>query len=175
MSLLAAAGIFLVLDVNSPLPGHHLNRYEPWTSYNQEYLKNILEVVDHFSSYNNTLAFFAGNEVINDKQSASASPVYVKAVVRDIKQYIANNLKRQIPVGYSAADDLEFRVPLSEYLECAAESKFDSVDFYGVNSYQWCGEQTFYTSGYNMLVDAYANYTKPVILSEYVILSMRIL
>lgn len=70
MSMLAAAGIYLVLDVNSPLPDHHLNRNEPWLSYNNKYLENVLRIVEQFSYYNNTLGFFAGNEVINDETSA---------------------------------------------------------------------------------------------------------
>ena len=38
MSYLAAAGIYLILDVNSPLDGQNLNRYEPWTTYTEAYL-----------------------------------------------------------------------------------------------------------------------------------------
>ncbi|ABN66293.2 Glycolipid anchored surface protein 4 precursor, partial [Scheffersomyces stipitis CBS 6054] len=167
MSLLASAGIYLVLDVNSPLPNKHLNRYEPWTSYNIDYLGNVFKVVEQFSYYNNTLGFFAGNEIVNDVTSAKNSPIYVKAVVRDIKMYIEYNSPRPIPVGYSAADDLMYRMPFSEYLECYNENPAESVDFYGVNSYQWCGEQTFYTSGYNILADDYSDYTRPVFFSEY--------
>ncbi|GEQ67174.1 hypothetical protein JCM33374_g837 [Metschnikowia sp. JCM 33374] len=155
MTMLAAAGIYLVLDVNSPVQNRHLNRYEPWSTYTKEYLNNVFQVVQQFSTYNNTLAFFAGNEIINDVLSASKSPVYVKAVVRDIKQYIRSNSPRIIPVGYSAADDLNYRIPLTRYLECATKDSTEAIDFYGVNSYQWCGEQTFYTSGYSALVDAY--------------------
>lgn len=166
MTMLAYAGIYLVLDVNSPLPGHHINRYEPWTTYTAEYLRNVFLVVHQFSGYNNTLAFFAGNEIVNDPLSASKSPAYVKAVVRDIKQYIRSNCPRLVPVGYSAADDLRYRVPLSRYMECTVKDAADSVDFYGVNSYQWCGEQTFYSSGYNLLVEAYADYSKPLFFSE---------
>ena len=70
MSLLASAGIYLVLDVNSPLLSHHLNRYEPWTSYNVDYMTNVFKVVNQFSAYNNTLGFFAGNEIVNDEMSA---------------------------------------------------------------------------------------------------------
>lgn len=73
MSMLAAAGIYLVLDVNSPLPNHHLNRYEPWNTYNLDYLENIFKVVEQFSYYNNTLGFFAGNEIVNDMISAKVS------------------------------------------------------------------------------------------------------
>lgn len=92
----------------------------------------------------------------------------MKAVIRDLKEYIKYNSPRFIPVGYSAADDLKFRISFSEFLACEKESAADSVDFYGVNSYQWCGEQTFYTSGYNILVDDYSDYDKPVFFSEYV-------
>lgn len=166
MTLLASAGIYLVLDVNSPLEGHHLNRYQPWTSYNKEYLENVYEVVDQFSAYNNTLGFFAGNEIVNDKLSAENSPPYIKAMVRDIKNYIEYHSPRPIPVGYSAADDLKYRVPLSDYLQCVKDDLSDAVDFYGVNSYQWCGDQTLESSGYDKLVEAYADYSRPVFFSE---------
>lgn len=68
--MLASAGIYLVLDVNSPLLGHHLNRYEPWTTYTEEYVNNVFKVIEQFSYYNNTLGFFAGNEIVNDAVSA---------------------------------------------------------------------------------------------------------
>lgn len=167
MTLLAAAGIYLVLDVNSPLVGQHLNRYEPWTTYTDKYVSHIFQVVNEFGGYNNTLAFFAGNEIINDKISATNSPVYVKAVIRDMKMFIKENGIRSIPVGYSAADDLAYRTSLAEYLECYETDPMETLDFYGVNTYQWCGEQTFYTSGYNHLVRDYSSYSKPIFFSEY--------
>lgn len=168
MTLLAKAGIYLVLDVNSPLPNQHLNRYEPWNTYTAEYLEHVFKVVDVFSKYNNTLAFFAGNEVINDKRSARNSPPYVKQLISDIKQYMIKHAPRVVPVGYSAADDLQYRIPLSKYLECEHEDfPNGSVDFYGVNTYQWCGDQSFESSGYDKLTDAYKQYTKPVFFSEF--------
>ncbi|KAH3667254.1 hypothetical protein OGAPHI_002903 [Ogataea philodendri] len=167
MTLLAAAGIYLVLDVNSPLPNQHLNRYEPWTSYNTDYLSHVFKTVEVFSGYNNTLAFFAGNEIVNDKLSAKVSPGYIKAVVRDLKDYINYQAVRKIPVGYSAADDLSYRISLAKYLECYENSPSESVDFYGVNTYQWCGDQTFHSSGYNILVNDYDDYSIPIFFSEY--------
>lgn len=169
MTMLAMAGIYLLLDVNSPLQNQHINRYEPWTTYNTIYLEHVFTLVQEFSQYNNTLGFFAGNEIINDHKSSENSPVYVKQVVTDIKNYIESNCVRDIPVGYSAADDLRYRVSLSKYLECESpgDSQMKSVDFYGVNSYQWCGQQTLQTSGYDELIKAYTNFTKPVFFSEY--------
>ncbi|ANB12378.1 Gas4p [Sugiyamaella lignohabitans] len=79
--------------------------------------------------------------------------------------YISNHSPRKIPVGYSAADDLRFRISLAHYLECGDE--FTSADFYGVNSYQWCGHQSFTSSGYDSLVADYKDYSLPIFLSEY--------
>lgn len=167
MSLLAEAGMYLVLDVNSPMEHQHLNRYEPWSTYNEQYMSHVFKVVTQFSAYNNTLAFFAGNEVVNDRVSAKVSPVYIKAVIRDMKDFMRRNSMRKVPVGYSAADDLDYRISLAQYLACYDTSTDDQVDFYGVNTYQWCGQQTFYSSGYDTLVRDYIRYPKPIFFSEY--------
>ena len=99
MNALADAGIYLVLDVNTPK--YSLNRASPKVSYNENYLQYIFATVDAFAGYKNTLAFFSGNEVINDGPSSKAAP-YVKAVTRDLRQYIRSRNYREIPVGYSA-------------------------------------------------------------------------
>ncbi|CCH58563.1 hypothetical protein TBLA_0A07740 [Henningerozyma blattae CBS 6284] len=169
MTMLAAAGIYLLLDVNSPVQGQHLNRYEPWSTYTMSYVQHIFKVVEKFSYYNNTLGFFAGNEVVNDMKSAQFSPKYIKVIIGDLKKYIEKHSPRSIPVGYSAADDLNYRASLASYLECAEEKgdTYNSVDFYGVNSYQWCGTQTMESSGYDKLIRTYSSYTKPIIFSEF--------
>jgi hypothetical protein len=131
MTLLAEAGIYLVLDVNTPLANEHLNNQEPWTTYNPYYLEHIFSVIEVFSGYANTLAYLCGNEVVFEKVSAKTSPNYLKAVVRDMKGYIERHVSRVIPVGYSNADDLDFRVSLAKYLECGPEGY---IDFFGVNS-----------------------------------------
>lgn len=101
MSALAEAGIYLALDVNTP--EYSLNRGSPAKSYNPTYLQSVFATIDAFAGYSNTLLFFSGNEVINSAESTSAAP-YVKAVTRDMKQYIGERGYRSIPVGYSAAD-----------------------------------------------------------------------
>lgn len=168
MTMLASAGIYLILDVNSPLTNQHLNRYEPWTTYNPTYLEHVFKLMGQFMTYNNTFGFIAGNEIVNDKRSAERSPPYIRQLVSDMKGFIAAHSPRTIPVGYSAADDLKYRVSLSKYLECEDKDSHDSsVDFYGVNSYQWCGDQDFQSSGYDKLVEAYKDYSKPVFFSEF--------
>lgn len=99
MKALADAGIYLVLDVNTPK--YAINRAEPKKSYNDVYLQYIFATVEMFAKYDNTLAFFSGNEVINDGPSSSAAP-YVKAVTRDIRAFLRARKLRTVPVGYSA-------------------------------------------------------------------------
>lgn len=164
MTLLAQAGIYLVLDVNSPLEHQHLHKDLPWTTYTPMYLEHIFTTIDVFSGYPNTLMFLAGNEVVFDKKSAAAAPQYIKAVIRDMKAYITNHVNRIIPVGYSNADDLDFRTSLAHYLECGDEGY---ADFFGVNSYQWCGDNDFSGSGYDKLVEDYTPFSFPVYFTEF--------
>ncbi|KAK0356644.1 1,3-beta-glucanosyltransferase [Friedmanniomyces endolithicus] len=82
MAALAAAGIYLALDVNTP--HYAINRADPAPSYNSEYLQSVFATIDAFAKYDNTLLFFSGNEVINDDNTTNCAP-YVKAVTRDMK------------------------------------------------------------------------------------------
>ena len=94
----------MLLDVNSPLSGESIDRSAPWTSYYAAYLNRTFAVVEAFKNYPNTPLFFSGNEIINDEDTGTFNPPYIRAVTRDLKKYIAKNSKRTIPVGYSAAD-----------------------------------------------------------------------
>ena len=89
VSIFNSVGIYLILDVNSPLAGQSIDRSNPSGSYNTAYLNHIFSVVEAFKSYPNVLGFFAGNEVINDVLTAKDNPQYIRAVQRDLKNYIA--------------------------------------------------------------------------------------
>jgi hypothetical protein len=162
MTALANAGIYLVLDVNTPL--YSLNRATPAPSYNAVYLQNIFATIDAFSKYTNTLAFFSGNEVINDDTTTSAAP-YVKAVTRDMRQYIGSMGYRQIPVGYSAADVDSNRLEMAEYMNCGTDD--ERSDFFAFNDYSWCDPSTFQISGWDQKVKNFTGYGIPIFLSEY--------
>ncbi|KAF2143745.1 glycoside hydrolase family 72 protein [Aplosporella prunicola CBS 121167] len=171
-SIFNAAGIYMLLDVNSPFSGGSINRAEPWTSYNDDYLTRIFKMVEAFKDYPNTLGFFAGNELINDVKSSKINPPYMRAVQRDLKTYIKNHADRQIPVGYSAAQVQDVLEDTWQYLQCAVDGKKDEdmsrADFFGLNSYSWCGgDATFQSSGYSDLVDMFKESSIPVFFSEY--------
>ena len=158
MAALAAAGIYLVLDVNTPL--YSLRRDQPAVSYNSQYLQNVFATIDAFANYTNTLAFFSGNEVINDDTTTSAAP-YVKATTRDMRSYIASRKYRQIPVGYSAADVDSNRLEMAEYMNCGTDD--ERSDFFAFNDYSWCDPSSFQISGWDQKVKNFTGYGIPLL------------
>ncbi|PHH60525.1 hypothetical protein CDD81_1572 [Ophiocordyceps australis] len=170
-SIFNAAGIYMIIDVNSPLPGEAITSSQPWTSYYVDYLNHTFAVVEAFSNYPNTLLYFSGNEVINDLSSATEVPPYLRAVTRDLKSYIKNNIKRQIPVGYSAADVRDVLWDTWNYMQCAKDGKTDDMsraDVFALNSYSWCGPSaTYESSTFNALTSRFKESSIPVFFSEY--------
>jgi hypothetical protein len=77
-SIFNSAGIYMILDVNSPLGGESINRAEPWTSYHEGYLTRVFGVVENFKDFPNTLGFFSANEVMNDLSTAEYNPMYIR-------------------------------------------------------------------------------------------------
>lgn len=115
--------------------------------------------------------------MINDDSNyAQIDPPYVRAVQRDMKQYIAKHSNRSIPVGYSAADNVQLRLATFKYLQCnsldgsSVSNELDESrsDFFGLNSYQWCsGTSDWASSGYGDLNSSFSDAVIPLIFSEY--------
>ncbi|KAJ9638980.1 1,3-beta-glucanosyltransferase [Coniosporium apollinis] len=162
MKALSDAGIYLALDVNSP--NYSINRADPHPSYNDVYLQSVFATVDAFANYENLLLLYSANEVINDEKTPVCAP-YVKAVTRDIRQYIRNRGYRSIPVGYSAADVDANRYEMATYMNCGTDD--ERSDFFAFNDYSWCNPSSYTTSGWNKKVEQYSNYSIPLFLSEY--------
>lgn len=159
--MLQQAGIYLVLDVNTPYYSlNNADAYNLHLSYNDKYLQSLFATVDNFQNYDNTLAFIAGNEVINAPNNTQSAP-YIKAVVRDMKTYIANRGYRAIPVGYAAADVSENIENQLLYMDCGAD--IARVDFFGMNDYSWCDPSSFTMSGWDAKVQRYSNYGSPLL------------
>jgi len=162
MAALADAGIYLVLDVNTPQ--YSINRLDPAPSYNDIYLQSVFATVEMFAKYDNTLAFFSANEVINDGPTSEAAP-YVKAVTRDIRQFIRSRGLREVPVGYSAADIDTNRLQMAQYMNCGPDD--ERSDFFAFNDYSWCDPSSFTISGWDQKVKNFTGYGIPLFLSEY--------
>lgn len=158
MKLLADAGIYLVLDLNTPK--YSLNRADPINSYNAVYLQNIFATIDAFAKYDNTLAFFSGNEVIDTADNSWVAP-WVKAVTRDIRQYIGSRGYRKIPVGYSAADVDSNRLEMALYMNCGTDD--ERSDFFAFNDYSWCSPSSLQISGWDQKVKNFTGYGLPLL------------
>jgi hypothetical protein len=87
-SIFNAAGIYMILDVNSPLPGESINRAEPWTSYNSDYLTRVFGIIENFKNLPNTLGFFAANEVMNDLSTAEYNPMYIRVSTQTVNEFL---------------------------------------------------------------------------------------
>lgn len=161
MKMLEDAGIYLALDINTP--SFSLNRADKASlhlSYNEKYLQSLFATVDEFQKYNNLLLMINGNEVINEKNNTIAAP-YIKAVNRDIKNYIAERGYRPIPVGYAAADVAENVDAQLKYFDCGPDHV--RGDFFALNDYSWCDPSSFTKSGWDAKVKKYTGYGAPIV------------
>jgi hypothetical protein len=119
----------------------------------------VFATIDAFQKYDNTLLFFSGNEVINAAENTFAAP-YIKAVNRDMKNYLKARGYRQIPVGYSAADVAENRYQMATYMNCGSEDI--RSDFFAFNDYSWCNSD-FVRAGWDQKVKQYQQYSRPLL------------
>lgn len=160
MSMLADAGIYVVADLSQP--DSSIIRNDP--QWDDELYARYAAVIDEMQQFNNTLGFFAGNEVSNQPNNTDAS-AFVKAAVRDMKAYIKQQDYRPIGVGYATNDDGEIRNNMADYFDCGDRS--EAIDFWGYNIYSWCGDSSYTKSGYDVQTKNFENYDVPVFFAEY--------
>lgn len=160
MKALADAGIYVVADLSEP--GLSINRDDP--EWNVPLFTRYTKVIDVMAKYTNTLGFFAGNEVSNQKNNTYAS-AFVKAAVRDSKAYIKSKNYRSIGVGYATNDDADIRENLASYFDCGKTE--EAIDFWGYNIYSWCGDSSFKESGFDVRTKEFEKYNVPVFFAEY--------
>ncbi|KAI1815689.1 Glucanosyltransferase-domain-containing protein [Poronia punctata] len=160
MKVFADAGIYTMIDMDT------FNSYIlPDTPYwNQTQLDAYSRVMDAFHDYDNLLGLFVGNEIIALNNQSNVAP-FIKSASRDLKAYRDSKGYRKIPVGYSATDIAELRPWLQDYLTCGGNAS-ENIDFYGINSYQWCDPSTYSTSGYAQLQEQAKNFPVPIFFSE---------
>ncbi|KAF1825609.1 glycoside hydrolase family 72 protein [Dissoconium aciculare CBS 342.82] len=160
MNALADAGIYVFLDVDT-FDTYIIGKSPSWT---ESQFNSYSAVIDTFHKYDNVAGFFVGNEIMNSGPESIAAP-YVKAAARDLKAYSAKKGYRKIPIGYSASDIPDLRPNLQNYLACGSDPA-NAVDFFSLNAYEWCGEQTFKSSGYVNLQAMAQGYNIPIFFSE---------
>jgi len=102
--------------------------------------------------------------VLNVAADSGDAP-YVLAAATDLKAYRMAKGYRPIPIGYSATDTAVLRPMLQDYLVCNQNASA-RIDFYSLNSYEWCGQSSYMESGYDVLQQYAANYPVPIFFSE---------
>lgn len=160
MTVFADAGIYIFVDLDT-FKTWLTPTETPWTDFQ---FHAFSKVMDAFQQYDNTLGFFIGNEVITSDDQSLTAP-YIKVATRDMKAYRDSKGYRNIPIGYSAADIAQLRPMLQNYLVCGGVAA-DTIDFFGLNSYEWCGVDTYSGSGYQLLSEMSENYPVPIFFSE---------
>lgn len=160
MNAFADAGIWVWLDLDT----FNTTIIQTSPAWTETQLLAFSDVMDAFHRYDNLGGFWIGNEVINNAGGSPAAP-YIKAAVADMKSYMAAKNYRQIPIGYSAADIAELRPMLQNYLTCGGDPD-QSIDFFGLNSYEWCGNSNYETSGYSNLEAMAQGFPVPIFFSE---------
>ncbi|MCJ1432397.1 hypothetical protein MMC27_001753 [Xylographa pallens] len=160
MSAFSDAGIYLFVDLDTFDTA--INQVDPM--FNQTQLNDFQAVLDAFHGYDNLAGVFVGNEVLNFANGSTAAP-YIKAAARDVKAYRNSKGYRSIPVGYSAADIPELRPYLQDFLACGGDAS-ETVDFFSLNAYEWCGTASYTLSGYSQLEANATGYPLPIFFSE---------
>lgn len=161
MTALADAGIYVITDLASPTQS--IIQQNPM--WNADIFARYAQVVDAFQKYPNVIGFFVGNEVSNQVSNTDAM-VYVKAAVRDMKSYVKQkNYRSSLAIGYATDDDATIRNQVKQYLVC--DTPADSIDMFGYNIYEWCGQSSYETSGYEARTSEFSNYPVPAFFSEY--------
>ncbi|EEP82420.1 conserved hypothetical protein [Uncinocarpus reesii 1704] len=160
MKAFADAGIYLFVDLDD-FPTQIEQGNPTWNKTQLDAFKRNL---DEFQKFDNTAAVFVGNEVLTTKNGSHAAP-YILSAARDIKAYRDSQNYRKIPVGYSAADIAELRPMLQNYLVCRSNVA-ETLDFFALNAYEWCGDSSFTRSGYSNLQDQAEGFPVPILFSE---------
>nr|ADE10078.1 glyco hydro 72 [Tremella fuciformis] len=159
--MLSGAGIYVMLDVSLPLNGS-IDRSSP--SWSTNLLDEYTTTISAFTKYDNMLAYNIGNEVINLVSNTNAAP-FVKAAARDIKAFL-KGIGSSTMVGYSAVDgDADFRNTLAEYMTCGDDSI--AVDIYGLNNYEWCGNETLSSSHWDTITSGFSGLPVATYMSEF--------
>ncbi|KAF7350284.1 1,3-beta-glucanosyltransferase [Mycena venus] len=157
MQALSSAGIYVILDLTLPLNGSIDTTLPAWSTNT---LDQYLRTIDAFEKYDNVLAYNVGNEVMTP--TATQAAPFLVAAARDIRAYL-NSISSSALVGYAAIDGpASFVDNEADFLACSESA---SIDIFGLNNYEWCGNEPNTT--FDSLNSRFANYGVAAYFSEF--------
>ncbi|KAJ6612839.1 glycoside hydrolase family 72 protein [Mycena sp. CBHHK59/15] len=163
MSALSGAGIYVIIDLTLPLNGSIDTTQPVWSTNIQD---QYINTVNAFSKYDNVLAYNVGNEVLT-AGAINAAP-FIKAAARDMKAYLTS-ISSSALVGYADIDGASnFRDVVADYLSCdpsGSNSGSTSIDIFGLNNYEWCGNAA--NTSFNAVNAEFADYNVVAYFSEF--------
>ncbi|KAJ7300929.1 Glucanosyltransferase-domain-containing protein, partial [Mycena albidolilacea] len=140
-----------------------------------------IKTINVFSKYDNILAFNVGNEVLTAdatnaapflKAGAGYQGVFVRRPFSFSNKLFTSrrtSISSSALVGYADIDGASsFRDAVSAYLSCdpSGAGKGDtSIDLFGLNNYEWCGDAA--TTTYDGINKEFANYNVAAYFSEF--------
>lgn len=134
MNALAAANIYVIINIDTPLGMISDPQNPVWTN---EMYEHYTTIVDIFAQFRNVLGFSVTGRLFLDQPYYN--PKYyaiAKAATRDLKAHIKAKGYRKIPVGATGRDELQDGLQAS-YLTCGNSSQ-STADFWGLEHKDWC-------------------------------------
>jgi hypothetical protein len=163
MDTFASAGIYVLVYLETTAP---FDSYPSWTI---DVYASYTAIVDFFAQYSNVLGFVVAERVEISPQKAYID-AFVKAATRDVKAYLVKQGYRHIPVGYATLysyTEAKLYPLTAQYMSCGNSTQ-NIIDFWAVDlSDTWCDSSNFEGSDYQVVTEAFADFSLPSFISGY--------
>jgi hypothetical protein len=143
------AGIYVISNLVQPVT--QLSVSQTWDHSAQDQFRTILDSIESFP---NLLATFLGSSPI--------TLPFVKAVTRDMKQYMVMRNYRRIPIGTFIRT--AHGRGAQQYLSCGEPTS--CIDFLIIRSYQRCSDLQLKNQEYENATASYRDSSIPIILLD---------
>ncbi|GAX11679.1 hypothetical protein FisN_7Lh047 [Fistulifera solaris] len=170
MCAMQEAGIYVLVGLSATCDGCSITMDPAPDCYSSSLKVRGMQVINHFSKYENVLGFDATNEVHLNSNVSDTGPCQRK-FLSDMKTFISDcdAMPRKIPVGLSFAD--RDRTLIIDYYNCE-EQRGDTgfPDWIGLNIYLDCNPDHLSANeskAFPVLLSDFENYSLPVLLTEF--------
>jgi hypothetical protein len=144
MTQLQTAGIYVLANLGGP--NEQIMQLQTW---DRDLQKRFFGVAENLMHYSNLLGFYTTGTVI--------TVPFVKAAIRDLKQFLKSKGQARIPVGYSS---LIRGKDTSDVVNCGATDT--SVDFMALELDPLCSNLNLTVEAIETVAEQYLDYSIPL-------------